>query len=135
MTSKDRVKELRKSLNLSQEAFGNKLGVRKSTISRIESGVHNLSERMAISICNTFNVDINWLMKGHGNMFTAIPESIVDVLCDEFNLDTKDRAIIEAYLRASENERENIKDFLLSIAENLQKKSRWINICFLNSIS
>ena len=47
-----------------------------------------------------------------------------NVLCDEFNLDTKDRTIIEAYLKATETERENIKNFLLSIAENLQKKGR-----------
>ena len=47
-------------------------------------------------------------------------------ICDEFNLDTKDRTIIEAYLKATETERENIKNFLLSIAENLQKKGRWI---------
>lgn len=120
----NRIRELRKALSLSQEAFGHKLGVGKTAISKLENNENRLTKQMATSMCNTFNVDPFWLESGEGNMFTAIPESIVDILCDEFNLDEKDRAIIEVYLKASENERENIKNFLLSIADNLQKKSR-----------
>lgn len=118
-----RIKEIRKRLNLSQEAFGNKLGVRKSTISRIESGVHGLTEQMSKLICKTFNVDPFWLESGVGDMFTAIPETIIDELVDEFKLDERDKLIIETYLSAPEEQQNAIKNFLLTLAENAQKKN------------
>lgn len=118
-----RIKEIRKRLNLSQEAFGNKLGVRKSTISRIESGVHGLTEQMSKLICKTFNVDPFWLESGVGEMFTAIPETIIDELVDEFKLDERDKLIIETYLSAPEEQQNAIKNFLLTLAENAQKKN------------
>lgn len=118
-----RIKEIRKRLNLSQESFGNKLGVRKSTISRIESGVHGLTEQMSKLICKTFNVDPFWLESGVGDMFTAIPETIIDELVDEFKLDERDKLIIETYLSAPEEQQNAIKNFLLTLAENAQKKN------------
>ena len=56
-------------------------------------------------------------------MFTAIPESIIDVLVDEFKLDDYDRLIIKTYLEASDEQQKAIKDFLLTLAENAKKKS------------
>ena len=46
-------------------------------------------------------------------MFTAIPESIIEELVDEFKLDDYDKMIIQTYL----------KDFLLTLAEKVNKKS------------
>ena len=50
MTQGERVKEIRKSLDLTLEKFGEKLGVTKTTISRIEKGVNNLTDQMTKSI-------------------------------------------------------------------------------------
>ena len=63
------------------------------------------------------------LEDGKGEMFTAIPESIIDVLVDEFKLDNYDRLIIKTYLEASDEQQKAIKDFLLTLAENAKKKS------------
>ena len=46
----ERLKELRNYLGLSQEAFGETVGVTKAAISRIESGINSLSDRMILSI-------------------------------------------------------------------------------------
>ena len=68
----ERLKKIRKSLSLSQEAFGAKLGVTGPGISKIESGDRNLTEQMTLSVIREFNVNENWLRTGEGgdeNMF------------------------------------------------------------------
>ena len=56
MEISDRVKELRKTLNLSRRSFGNKLGITKASVSRIENGVFNLTSQLSKLICKEFNV-------------------------------------------------------------------------------
>ena len=66
--------ELREHLNISQEDMGNRIGVTKSTISLIERGQRNASDRVIRDICREFNVDENWLRTGEGEMFKDILE-------------------------------------------------------------
>ena len=64
-----RLSQLRKALNLSMEEFGKKIGVGRSTISRLESGTNNFTDQMIRSICREFNVNEVWLRTGEGDMF------------------------------------------------------------------
>ena len=76
MTQGERVKEARKSLNLTLEKFGDHLGVRKTAISKIENGENNLTEQMLKSICREFNVSEEWLRDGTGEMFVDLSKDI-----------------------------------------------------------
>jgi transcriptional regulator with XRE-family HTH domain len=69
MTQGERIKELRKTLSLTLEKFGQRIGVGKSTISDLENGRRSLSEHMTKSICREFSVDYMWLTTGEGEMF------------------------------------------------------------------
>mgnify|MGYP001199647022 CR=1 FL=1 len=69
MTQGERIKELRKTLSLTLEKFGQRIGVGKSTISDLENGRRSLSEHMTKSICRGFSVDYMWLTTGEGEMF------------------------------------------------------------------
>ena len=69
MTQNERVKEVRKSLGLTLEKFGNKLGVQKSAISKIEKGENSLTDANLKAICREFGVDYIWLTTGEGEMF------------------------------------------------------------------
>lgn len=69
MTQGERIKDVRNSLGLTLEKFGEKLGVTKTAISRIEKGERSLTEQMAKSICREFSVDYMWLTTGEGEMF------------------------------------------------------------------
>lgn len=69
MTQGERVKEIRKNLGLTLEKFGEKVGVTKQTVSRIENGVNNLTEQMTKAICREYGVDYIWLTSGEGEMF------------------------------------------------------------------
>lgn len=69
MTQGERIKDVRNSLGLTLEKFGEKLGVTKTSISRIEKGERSLTEQMTKSICREFSVDYMWLTTGEGEMF------------------------------------------------------------------
>lgn len=71
MTQGERVREVRKSLNLTLEKFGEKLGVGKTAISNIEVGNRSLTDQMFISICREYNVSDKWLKTGTGEMFVV----------------------------------------------------------------
>lgn len=72
----ERVKMIRKSpeVNLTLEKFGEKLGVGKNAISRIETGKSNLTEQMFKSICREYNVNPAWLHDGVGDMFLDLDQ-------------------------------------------------------------
>lgn len=69
MTHGERIKDVRNSLGLTLEKFGEKLGVTKTAISRLEKGERSLTEQMTKSICREFSVDYMWLTTGEGEMF------------------------------------------------------------------
>ena len=48
-------------------------------------------------------------------MFTGTPESVVDEIAEEYNLDDIDKKIIERYLELSEKQRQVIKEYIKSI--------------------
>lgn len=115
-----RLKELRKLLNLSQEEFGNKLGVTKATISRLESGVNSLTEQMLKSICREYNVNYLWLTEGTGDMFMGVPETIIDELVVQYDLNDVETEILKNYLTLTKEQREVVQEYLRKIF-NLDK--------------
>ncbi len=66
----ERIKYLRKEmLKLTQEKFGERLGVGKSVLSQIENGRSGVTEQMFRSICREFSVNEDWLRNGTGEPF------------------------------------------------------------------
>lgn len=121
MTNGERVNEVRKSLGLTLEKFGEKLGVTKTTISRIEKGVNNLTDQMAKSICREYNVNYDYLMYGEGEMFDDLPQTIVDELCVQYDLNDFDKALVEMYVSLPAGSRDRIKEYM----KQLVKKVGW----------
>ncbi|MFG6325594.1 MAG: helix-turn-helix domain-containing protein [Lachnospiraceae bacterium] len=65
----ERLKMLRKVLNLTQQKFATILGLKQNTISSYEMGRATPSNIIISSICQKFNVNENWLRDGIGEMF------------------------------------------------------------------
>ena len=78
MTQGERVKELRKTLSLTLEKFGQRIGVGKSTVSDLENGRRSFSEHMTKSICREFSVDYMWLTTGEGEMFIDSDDDFIE---------------------------------------------------------
>ena len=119
---KDRVKQLRKSLGLTQSELGDRLGVSRDAIAGYERGV-NIPDPTIKLICREFNVDYFWLTEGTGEMFTSIPQTLVDSIADEYHLTDEYKAILEAFLQVPDEDKPAIQNFFLSIAKNANKKS------------
>lgn len=123
----ERVKEVRKSLGLTLEKFGERLGVGKTAISHIERGNRNLTEQMTKSICREFGVNYVWLTTGEGEMFKPNPNSALDALAAEYGLDRKFRVVIEKFLELSPELRENMLNYLKDVAVALQEEDTRIS--------
>lgn len=109
MTQGERVKEVRKALGLTLDKFGEKVGVKKQTVSRIENGVNNVTDQMVLSICREFNVNYDFLMNGEGEMFDDLPQTVLDELCAQYDLDDLDRTLVEMYIEMPEQVRDYLK--------------------------
>lgn len=111
-----RILKLRKSLDLTMEEFGKKLGVTRSAISNIESGKRNLTEQMIISICREFSVNEEWLRTGNGEMLLEAPASVLDSLAEQYGFSEREYAFIAEFAKLSEKERTVILDFVMNVA-------------------
>jgi len=109
MTQGERVKEVRKALGLTLDKFGEKVGVKKQTVSRIENGVNNVTDQMVLSICREFNVNYDFLMNGEGEIFDDLPQTVLDELCAQYDLDDLDRTLVEMYIEMPEQVRDYLK--------------------------
>lgn len=112
---KERLKQIREQAGVSQTELARRVGVTRSTVSKLESGDINFTEQMIKSICREFNVNYFWLTKGEGEMFDALPESLVDELAQQYDLDDIDKRIVLGYLRLSQYERNTIKKYIKDV--------------------
>mgnify|MGYP001852213150 CR=1 len=69
MTQGDRIKLIRKDAGLTLEKFGERLGVGKTAISKLENNERSLTDQMAKSIYREYGVNEEWLKTGEGEMF------------------------------------------------------------------
>lgn len=58
-----KIKELRTSLNISQEELAEKVGVRRETIVRLEKGAYNPSLKLAMDIANVFGKSVEEIFR------------------------------------------------------------------------
>ena len=97
----NRIREVRHFLKLSQAEFGKRIGIRSSSLSDIENGNCNVTERIIIAVCAKFNVNEEWLRTGEGNMFVEE--------------DKKFNEFYEIYKQLSKP----LQDFLIQICKDL----------------
>ncbi len=65
----ERIKELRRTLELTLKKFGERVGISEGAVSNIEKGKRGVSNQLIKSICREFSVDYIWLTTGEGEMF------------------------------------------------------------------
>ncbi len=113
---KEKVKELRKTLGLTMEKFGERLGVKKQTVSRIENGVNNLTDQMIKAICNVNwdgkYVNEDWLRGNSPEMFRKEPAGELEALAEKYNLSNMEYLFLREYFKLSPSVRENFFETL-----------------------
>ena len=116
MTENERIKQVRKSMNLTLEAFGQRIGVTRAAISNIENGVRSVTEQMRRSVCREFGVSEDWLLTGEGKMIVQTPSSEVDELARKYNLTPEARILVERFLLLKPEVQQGIVDYIVDAA-------------------
>ena len=124
----ERIKAARKVLGLTMEQFGARIGMGKSSVSKIEKGANSTTDQTIKSICREFGVSEKWLRTGEGEMFDQSTESSLDRLAAEYHLDEREKAIISAFLKLSTADQEAILRYVDSLAAELSVSSSALDI-------
>ena len=118
----ERLKKLRKTLDLTQQEFADRIGSKRNTIAKYETDTNVPSAAVISLICREFNVNENWLRTGEGDMFMEmsrdeqIEKFVGDLLHGEE--DSFKRRLISGLAALDENGWKVLEDFL----DSIQKK-------------
>lgn len=116
---KDRIKQIRKALDLTQQKFAEKIGVKQNTVAQYEMGRNIPIDSVISLICREFNVNEQWLRDGTGEMFIE---------------QTRDEQIEEFIGKLLQNEDDSFKRRLVSGLAALDETGWNVLESFLDSI-
>lgn len=115
----ERLKKLRKTLDMTQQEFADKLRVPRNTIGGYEVGKSNPSDAAVNNICNTFNVNEEWLREGKGEMFIKMTrdEEIATFIGKTLHSeeDSFKKRLISALSALNESDWETLEKLALSL--------------------
>ena len=93
---KDRLKKLRKELDLTQQAFADKIGMKQNTIAQYEMGRTTPSDAIIFSICREYGVNEKWIRSCEGEMFEELTNQLKILKYTALLLKDKDSAVADA---------------------------------------
>ncbi len=105
---KERIRKIRRDLDLTQQEFADRIGIKRNTIANYETGRNEPVDSVVSLICREFGVNEEWLRNGTGEMFKPSPSSALDALATEFSLDHSSYVAIEKFLKLSPELREGM---------------------------
>ena len=125
MNSSEKLKIIRRELDLKQGDFAERISTTQGHISDIENGRKMLSDRTIKLICLEFGINEEWLRNGQGEMFAKIPQE------DEYfkaatqilkNGDDLIMSMIVEYWKLDESSKETFRKYIRSVAGNVKKE-------------
>lgn len=124
----ERIKELRKSLGLTQQEFADRIGVKRGAIANYEVGRNEPTVSVCSLICREFSVSEEWLRYGTGEMFIPVQDEraayVEDLLSDDDNpLYKIIDEIMATYHGLDEKSKEVFQMFCRELIMNLKKMS------------
>lgn len=123
-----RIKQVRRKLQMTQEAFGKGIGVRRNTITAYETGNKNPSDLAIAAMCREFGINEEWLRYGRGAMFSddEVTRSIEAKRLAELydNGDGMTVALFKTFLMLSEQNRDIILGALRLFVEQANEASK-----------
>lgn len=105
-----RIKELRQTLNLSQDEFAQAIGLSKSGISALESGTRKVNGKHIRMLEITYNVNPQWILTGEGDIFKPVEDTPIAAIKDQYHLSAKACAVLNNFLKLSPSEQDTFID-------------------------
>lgn len=128
MEMHDRIKALRKNyLNLSQEAFGKRLGVSRSVINNIERNALARPEQKLSLIrlmCKEFNIREEWILNGTEPMLVQPDTFSLDSFAKERGMSDLELRILKRYFALDPKVRQDALAYFLSDLEDTEIKEK-----------
>lgn len=124
-TVAERIKYVRKSSNLTQQKFAERIGAKQNTIAQYEIGRNIPIDPVITAICREFNVNEIWLRTGDGEAFQkiSIEEELGQILGNVLAGDPSSRSrLIRAFSRLPEDAYPWIEKIIVDMARELKAK-------------
>lgn len=119
---KDRIKQIRKENNLTQEKFAERIGVKRNTIATYETGKSEPMENIIVSICREFSINEEWLRTGQGEMKREMSKEqhIMDFASGFYNEDDDSfkKRFVLALTKLNSKQWEQLNDIIKTLLEN-----------------
>ena len=118
-----RIKQIRTSLDLTQQEFADRLGTPRSNIAGYERGARNPSDGAITAMCKEFGINEDWLRTGEGPMkrSTSREDEIEAMVTNALNGNANlTKAVVQALCNRTEKELAALEALLWDIVYNLQ---------------
>lgn len=119
----ERLKKLRKALNLTQQEFADSLNIKRGAVGNYEVGRNEPIDAVVSLICKEFNVNEDWLRNGTGEMFIEVPEEAeFEAAAAELskNNDVLAMQAVIQYWKLDEASREAVRKYVKNLCDNVK---------------
>ena len=124
----ERIKKIRKELDLTQQEFANRLGTARNNIAGYETGKRSPSNAVISLMCKEFNVNETWLRTGEGDMFIELDMEDQLMEWSAKVLSGRDskfkKQFVTMLMSLSENEWGLLEKKARELVQNLDKKEK-----------
>ena len=115
---KDRIRKVRKALDLTQRGFAERIGMKSNTIATYEMGRAIPSDAAINNICKEFDVNETWLRTGDGEMFIPDTTSELDALASRYpNMTHETYVLVEKLVNLPKASQDIITGFMREVVE------------------
>ena len=105
---KEHLPKKRKKKSITQNEFGELLGVSRSVIVNIEYNRVPIKDHMIKLICQTFNVNEEWLRNGTEPVFKEKNVVLAEEIANSFGLDDFSLKILKRFAKLSDEEQKKV---------------------------
>jgi Predicted transcriptional regulator len=112
----ERIKKLRKALDLTQREFAERIGSTQNVLANYESGRRNPSNAVINNICKEFSVNEEWLRNGTGEMLKIVACDALESLAGQYGLSHGDYILIEKFINMKPQSRAVLVDYIIEVA-------------------
>lgn len=116
---KERIRKIRRYLDLTQQEFADRLGIKRGAIANYELGRNEPVDSVVSLICREYGVNEEWLRTGTGEMFEPDSGDELEALAKKYDLSNADQVLIEKYVNLKPGSREAIINFITDVVAGL----------------
>lgn len=115
----ERIRKLRRLLDLTQQEFADRIGMKRNTVANYETNRNEPSASVIALICREFKVNEDWLRTGTGEIFSPKATDALDALAKERNLTHGVYVFLEKLLNLKPEYQQVFVDLSLEVAAAL----------------